>query len=374
MKEQILTTISISTKNRPEFLLRLLCYYAITKYPGWILIGDSSEGESYKINRVSIANLRSKLKIMHFHVPELNAMQAATHLSKFISTPYCLAVADDDFVCTEGISQCVDFLEGHPDYIAAHGLGGMFGINKTDVFGKMNSLLPYFLTVTESDNAAGRLFDFFNPVRNLNLCLMRTRVWKKIFSFLPSIPNLEKNSPFAELTIDAMAVTMGKVKELDCLYHVRHAHEGTTKWPDTYDWITGPTWQSQLMYFYETIIPILMIQDGITDAQAKSAIKIAFWPFLASALETTLKQKEPRNKSELTANSVLRTWIVATPERKAFFRCLLGYINSIVPRGNDEISLPALLRKSSKYHRDFMPIYRVVEKAPIAKTLIDRTL
>ena len=94
-------TRCVPTKNRSEFLGRLLRYYASMRFPHGIVIGDSSDPEQARDNQEHVARLKGILPIEYRHYPGCSSCECLERLTEFVTTPYCAYVADDDFLCTQ---------------------------------------------------------------------------------------------------------------------------------------------------------------------------------------------------------------------------------------------------------------------------------
>ena len=130
-------TICIPTKNRPDFLSRLLNYYTSTNFDGWLFIGDSSKGTSLSKNHNLIKKLKNQLNIRYFEFPELSAEKVLEEFRKSISTEFVVLNCDDDFLCPSSLERCVKFLDENQDYSAAHGKGFTLDIHSHGSFGEI---------------------------------------------------------------------------------------------------------------------------------------------------------------------------------------------------------------------------------------------
>ncbi|MBC8280176.1 MAG: TIGR00180 family glycosyltransferase [Chloroflexi bacterium] len=116
------------TKNRPEFVARLLRYYQDIGFTGPVLIGDSSDTDNLEQSKSLIEEMGQCLDVQHHEMPGLNGVQCVEQLIELVTTPYAAFVADDDYLVPSALYQCAEFLEENPDYSAAHGLGFLFSV------------------------------------------------------------------------------------------------------------------------------------------------------------------------------------------------------------------------------------------------------
>ena len=108
-------TLVIATKNRHQYLERIVDYYSNSGIN--IIVADATK-EKYSKKLPS--------NISYFHYPEIHYCIKLDDVFKKVNTPYSLLCADDDFIIPEAIETCVDFLEKNSDYASAQGYYMMF--------------------------------------------------------------------------------------------------------------------------------------------------------------------------------------------------------------------------------------------------------
>lgn len=298
-----------------------------------------------------IDSVKAEIKVAYYHLPDLIPEAVIEYMNDDISTPYCLAVADDDFVCTEGIYRCVEFLENHCGYVAAHGKGVAFEISGHGAFGRVVRAGPYMQAIVTEETGSGRLLEFLDPIRAVAFSVHNAQVWKDMFGHLKSISGCKQNFMFGELLASSVCAIRGKVEELNCLYLVRQSHDKQNKYVDSYDWITDPEWSHYFQAFRECLTNEIVRQDQVSIEEAQDAFKKAFWFFLSRYIPEGHRVYN-RSKS--------RDWIRGIPGSRRAWDMLRSW-KSITHKG---LHLNALLRKSSKYHEDFNPVYRAVRNLP----------
>ena len=123
--------IIISTKNRSEFLIALLKYYAEIKSHHTLYIGDASE--EYHLNKTIpvINSLSSKINIVFRQYPEYSRGQTdnaktIAKMLEIVEEKYSVGSGDDDYFIPKSLEKCADFLENNPNYCSAHGNGTYF--------------------------------------------------------------------------------------------------------------------------------------------------------------------------------------------------------------------------------------------------------
>jgi glycosyltransferase domain-containing protein len=138
-------TIFIPTKNRPDFILRLLKYYSSTGYRGHLFIGDSSEEEFLEKNRISVKKFEGDIQIYYQEFPGLGQGHTSAELVKKIETEFSSILPDDDIIVTSSIAPCIQYLIDHGDTSGASGKSILFDVDSNGAFGKVNGLTRYSL-------------------------------------------------------------------------------------------------------------------------------------------------------------------------------------------------------------------------------------
>ena len=356
-------TICIPTKDRSEFLARLLRYYASTGYSHQIFVGDSSDEFHANRNQEAILSLKEVLQITYFACPGMGVGECITYLGETVSTPYCASLADDDIFCTGAIQQCLTFLEENSNYVAAHGVGISLATDRPGSYGNIYDVRRYPLAVLESNTGSQRLLDYFSsgPL-TLLLSICRTSDWQAAFQGSNTLRGPGKGNIFRdELLPSSICAIRGKVKELDCLLTLRDLSAGSYRGSFVYDWITNPGWFPSYQFFRQRLIEELVRQDGISEEEAGEVIKRVLWPYLARAL-ATYWQKYNAQPGSTRERSLLSPRKLAG--RIPGLRRLWHSSRQLGRSSSNDISLLALLRPSSPYHEDFMPIYRAITTPP----------
>lgn len=345
-KEKI--TICIPTKNRSDFLARLLHYFADTKYRHWIFIGDSSNEFHIDETKRTIQSLKGKLNVKHFECPGMGPNGAINHIIQFITTSYCAATADDDFLCVSGINRCVDFLERNPDYGAAHGTGIVTSIDRSGPYGNIVRVNYYPQATLNADSGSQRLHDYFaaGPLA-LAFSVHHTQDWRDMLQGFVSMQGMQVNSITDELIISSISAIRNKVKELNCLYLIRFSHEGIKGQPAPYDWVTSPDWYQGFTILHDRAIDELIKQDGISKEEAEEVFKQVFWAYLSRMFS----RGQP-------SHSLLIKIVKQIPGLVSAYIKIRSHFQA-----KKEINLlHILLKPNSPHHEDFMPIYRAITK------------
>ena len=348
-------TLLVPTMNRSEFLIRLLRYYGAIGFQGSLCIGDSSSREHVERTKRAIDSLSGKLNIVYREYPNVKHPQCMQQLVGLIPTSYAAHLADDDFLVPAALERCAMFLEAHSEYGAAHGLGILFSLESSGPHGKFAAVGRYGLRPIEAESASQRLL---NHLRNYSVTLFsvhRVESWRLMYKDI----SLMTDRAFAgEIMPCCLSVIQGKVKELDCFYLVRQTHPQRYDLPDVYDWIASPDWLPSYEIFCDCLTAELARQDGISLGDAREVVKQAFWSYLAQGMMLGWQERYGQDGSMLYSR-----WREVARHVPGLRKAWHG-LRSFLPGVDNQMSLQALLRPSSPYHADFMPVYRAITTAP----------
>lgn len=332
-------TICIPTKNRSDFLARLLHHFANEKYRYWIFIGDSSDASHIDKTKKIIQSLSGRLNVKHFECPGLSETGATEYMNQFITTPYCALLGDDDLLCVKSIDKCIDFLDSNSDYGAAHGVGILTSVDRNGPYGNISEVYYYPQMTLNADSGSQRLRDYFacgpyGPYALL-FSVHRTSIWRDMFrGFISSDSWVRFGFGFGEIIPSSISSVRGKVKELDCLYLVRFSHESRYLEVGSFDWLINQDWKIGFKNLRDRVVNELIRQDGISKEKAEEVFKQAFRPYLARVIR--------RIPYSLLVKFLGHKVISQVHVRKR--------INL----------LPSLLTPTSVHHEDFMPIYQTI--------------
>jgi len=219
-------SILIPTKNRPDFILRVLKYYSCAGFSGDILIGDSSDEDVYRELLDNISFYSDVLRIRHFHKKNLTADKMVSFLCDYVDTQYSVMHPDDDVVLVPSISECLEFLDQNADYSAVHGLALNISIdhNSSSPFGGLTSVKDYPLAPALSDYSYERVMTYFANVKNINMSVVRHDVNSQAFSQIEKLSDFDSSYVYGELVHAAVVLARGKVGSIDVCYLVRQKH------------------------------------------------------------------------------------------------------------------------------------------------------
>jgi glycosyltransferase domain-containing protein len=351
-------TLVVPTRNRPQFLERALRYYQELKFQYPIIVADSSDGDHPSHIKHIISALGTSLSIEH------RRYQTGTDLAGLVNklfdalqdvtTPYAAIGADDDFFVPSTLSRAAQFLQEHPDYAIAHGEAVVFALKTPTVYGQIQSAGPYNQCTVNHSTGAQRLIDHFTHISATMYSVHRTEQLRE--NFHKTVASASGKEIFIEMLPLGLSLVQGKAKKLDSLYMVRQVHSAKeyNALPDALDWIASPDWASVYQRFRDCLAGELAQQDRISIDEAREVVKQAFWSYLGQALTKNWQGRYAQNSPEL------RSHLRKLARRMRVLRWAWHTSSSLLPGQDNKKSQQALLRPTSRYHRDFMPIYRAI--------------
>lgn len=216
----------IPTKNRVDFILRVLKYYSISKFKGKILIGDSSSETIFKRNSDSVSMFTSLLNIELYHDETLTADKMVSFLCKKVTTTYSLMHPDDDMIITSSLHHCINFLNENQNYSAVNGLAFNMGIdyNKYKAFGRVTLIKKYPLAQSLLSTPFKRIFEYFDNINNINMSVIRSKINLDAFSAIEALTDFDSSYVYGELVHASVVLSRGKVGLINHCYLVRQKH------------------------------------------------------------------------------------------------------------------------------------------------------
>jgi len=343
-----MNTLIIPTKDRSDYLIRQLTYFAKTRYKHWIYIGDSSNKYHFRQTQEAVNFFRSKLKVIQFRQEGKNAVESVIDMLDKVSTPFCVFLPDDDFVITDSINKCIYFLDQNSEYIAAHGLGLTLFVQESKPY--IKNIIYYPQPVIESNMASERLLSFLKNYSVALFSVYRTSQLQKIYELNKYI----QDGTFTELFGCCMSVVKGKIKQLDHLYLIRQVHSRRYLLPDGSKWINAPDWQSSYNVFKSSLASELADIDKIELPKAEAIVHNAFSFYLAGRAEI--------QKYLLTTNqsSDKNSFMSQFPDVVA--KVLNGYKQDKSLIDYKYLLQKNMIDKNSNYLNDFLPIFDIICK------------
>jgi len=263
-------SIIIPTRNRPNYLRRVLDYY--NKYgKGFnIIIADASSNENKKLNKKTVS-LFPNLSIQYLdnYPSEINFYYKIFDALNHVNTKYSVLCADDDFITPNGINKSVDFLEKNPDFTVAQGHYISFYLKNKKFFFWIS--FPFHKSITFSEAKSRVIFYLLNYKLLTFYGVHRTKNLKESFKELTKFTDETYFSGFLLATLD---VIYGKTKCLDLLYGAREliVTSGSSKCKDFIDNIKEGTYNKEYARFRECLSTHLSKKSDLTMEESKKLI------------------------------------------------------------------------------------------------------
>ena len=300
-------SLVVPTKNRPQFIRRLLSYYS--RLQGLqIIIGDGSDPEFMDENRKTIAEFeRADFEIIHY-TPELprrvrKGFEAPYGYAERIVTgsnlsdrPYIQTLADDDFSTPEFLFNSVTFLEKNLEFAVSAGINCALYVQNNSCYGPIEKweFSENSQEGRTEETAAARIGAFdFSPRLSLDWSFHRRENWdymgKAMMESVESVldtaettdTKVTANSLFCMYGIicDHIGLAMGKMHWEPHVQMVRHFHEenlgGILNNVHKVDWtdsVVAENWPVVIKPFINNLAAALIDKEHI-DKQL--SIKIA---------------------------------------------------------------------------------------------------
>jgi len=341
-------SIIVPTMNRSDFLIRLLRYYEDTEFDGYIFIADGSSPDHVERTKRVIESLRGKFTIVYKEYPGVSPAECMKRMLDDVTTPYAAFCGDDDFLVPRGLNACINFLNEHPDYAFAHGAGVNIALDYKGSYGKITDCSCYSRDEMESESAAERLDYYLRKGHITSFSVFRSEHLKQGFQVSYALKDVIFGS---ELIPCCHAILLGKSKRLDCFHVVRTGHVRQVASLSGFDWIANPGFSSGYQIFQDSLAKLMAQQDNISITEAQKVIKSAFCALLNTPGFLCHRQSL---SSGARLESNISPW-VQFGRSIPFAQRIWQFLHSF-----SGVSLPALLRQSSPYHSDFMPVYKAL--------------
>jgi glycosyltransferase domain-containing protein len=297
-------SIIIPTHNRQDYLSRILTYYAGFKEKFKIIIADSSDGKTKKINEKIIASMSNlDIKNLNFYSPKIKVTPKITNAIDYVRTKYCVFCADDDFITPNGMHKSIEFLRKNSDFSVAHGSYIKFYLN-TNYREKQRFLWRpiYPHKSLTSEDPKNRLTSHLLNYYPTFYAIHRTNLLKTIYKET----SFSKVEPvrFGELLPSALTLLYGKMKCLDIIYAVRDGgSSGGKAWPSLFDFMKKDKYRVEYSRFKQCLSENLCRKIKLSIGQSEELIDNAMAVYMKKNRETrnnkTYKIKESLDKLKL---------------------------------------------------------------------------
>lgn len=348
-------TMVIPTKDRSDFLERLLFYYFLIGFRHKIIIADSSEKRHLIHNKDTIQKTHLKLNISHEIFdenldPKVKIFQSLSH----VETPYVVIGADDDFFVPKTLNLAIDFLESNPDYSTASGESLGFSLSSPSSHGKIINLGNFLQNSIEDEKSTDRLLKHLSNYAPNWYSVYRTNQLKKYWE---CIALFNFDVIFLELLPSCLSIIEGKSKKLDALYMVQQGgtQKSYVKIPSKIEWVSDPKWEPQYIRFRQSLSDMVIGTDHINENIAKQSVNKAFLLYCTPLLSKVCNNEKEKywmkkqNRISVTIYSPIKT----------IFRYFK--VRSQLSHLLNKIHIYKLSRKIPSFNSDLHPIIRAIE-------------
>src|SRR3989344_5246541 len=182
--------IVITTRNRSDFLIRLLNYYHLNNCPHTIYIGDASTKDHQEQTLDAIRKIGGKVNIVYNDFTGYTPSQSTYELLTQVKEKYACFNGDDDYQISDSLTKCAEFLESNPDYATATGYAVNFRLKQDGPYGDIEVLKDYPRPELHNEPASKRVLDFLDKYFVTNISVSRTDRMRKNWSHHEKMPDL----------------------------------------------------------------------------------------------------------------------------------------------------------------------------------------
>lgn len=346
--------IVIPTMDRPDFIIRLLNYYAGLASPHPLYIGDASQLANAARVQAVIGELGGRLTVHYYQHPPGEGVKSIIQLLTAVKEPYTAFIGDDDYYVPAALTAAADWLAVHPDYATAMGRSVTIRVQPDGAYGRLSAVHDYPRWDLAAERAVDRLTAYLTKHYNSLIAgVARTHQLLEYFQASHAAPDLVMKG---EVLPCALLVVAGKCKVLDRLGLVRQIHASNLPVADIFDQITSPHWPASYQLARQLLVPALLEQDRLTTAQAELVVKQTFWANLQDQLATFYPQflqlhsapAAPRRPGWRQRLAIHLPWL------KRGYRWVRPWFTDR-PQLHYEVTRPG-----SRYYADFQAIVRSV--------------
>ncbi len=356
MNNDLRVAILIPTRNRADFVIRQLRYYASVNCPHTIYIGDSSNQEDSEKIKNEIDELKNKINIVYEYLPDLTrgSADAAKHLLLIAKEKYSCYSCDDDYQIPNSLTTCAEFLENNPDYATASGYEVNFRLKNNGVHGDLGRLSDCPIPEILDESAANRLLHFFSDNFVSLFFVNRTDQLLKSHEHTSEVRDHMISSEFLPA---ALSIVAGKSRTLDCLGYIRQMHDQhrpqLTSSP--LEWILSPEWNGSYKIFENVVSEAVSKKDN---TPLKDAAKVAEQAFALHLLKWMGGRRKYKHNI-IPRNNFYEKFLKPVRSKIAQIFPFLKYIYRIQIKqklhGKKEIHYE-VIRRGSRYYKDFKPV------------------
>ena len=343
-------SILIPTKDRADFILRLLKYYSISNFRGSLLICDSSNSKLFEVNKSNIDKFKNKIDIEYYHKPKLDMFKAISYLCNRVKTDYSALVCDDDLILTDCMQVSINFLDQNKDYSAVHGKALLMGIEdgQCKANGKITSLIEYPVANIKHSKPIDRVESFFNDALNLNMAITRSEINTEAFLQMSHIDSYNASYIFGEMLHASIICARGKIGKVDEYGLLRQFHaEQYFHQIKIIDWMSRPDWRDVYTFLKIVITREVRASEGSSSKSIDDGVS----DILSRWVRKMLSSIGDNNKS--ISNSIYIR-LVSYFKNIKFLKLLVRYIMFFLVKNRKNIIHDAFIHKGVAIYLDIV--------------------
>ena len=274
-------SILVPSRNRQDYLLRLLRFYYEVQFDGEIIIGDASDNSLETLEQAELTRLRHRLNVQYFHLKESSIQVTIRFMAEKAKGTYCVFCGDDDLILPSGLDVCRMFLENNRDYKTAQGDSCLFVLRSVGgVFGRLAYAQHYWTAQSlEASSSLSRLQGLSKNYWVSQFSLHRTedfvRVQRAVSHFT--------DNHFFELISNALFIASGKSKFLPTPYLLRQAHHRRIHHFSLGEWQTRSVFKELYDQFINLLAGILADENQADRIEMRQVAIEFFEAYLLSA-------------------------------------------------------------------------------------------
>ena len=208
-------TIVITSRNRPEKLIRVVNHLEMFGFKGKLLIGDASDlNYTYPFKEFL---KRSLLNIDYFPHEGMSVLDSHQYMSSKITTKYSLCIADGALLILDGIKECIKALEQNKDLVAVSGQTFTYEYKKKTNF----RICHYEMPIIHDSDPFDRFKNICNKYRVAMYCVMYSRSWSKMWQ---EVDQISIRPLAAEIIPTIKLVIEGKIAQVNAPFLIRELH------------------------------------------------------------------------------------------------------------------------------------------------------
>jgi glycosyltransferase domain-containing protein len=199
-------TIILPTHNRAELAKAQLRFLEASAVRHRVIVADSSDVIDEELRKACTGRVQYR---RFKPTTELGPKLAA--VARSVTTRYVATVPDDDVCFPHTIDACLDYLQCHPDYVAAQGYVLRYGAVETRL--DIHSLLWFIPSIAQT-TPLQRLYELMRRYQNFFWAVFRTDA----YILASKASEAAKGGLFQELAICATMALLGKFARLPMIH------------------------------------------------------------------------------------------------------------------------------------------------------------